>query len=136
RSDGFEYEVEADAEVVDGVATATVLALTAGIDGNTDAGTSVTLVQPVDDVSSAGEVGEAGIAGGVDAETDDDLRARLMQRIQEPPRGGAVNDYERWALEVSGVTRAWVYPGHLGIGTVGVTFVMDNNDPIIPDAAA
>jgi len=38
-------------------------------------------------------------------------------------------------LEVSGVTRAWSSPLYMGIGTIGVSFVRDNDDSIIPNAA-
>jgi uncharacterized phage protein gp47/JayE len=34
-----------------------------------------------------------------------------------------------------GVTRVWVFPGYLGQGTVGVSFVEDGEDPIIPNPA-
>lgn len=70
-----------------------------------------------------------------DTEDDETLRARLIDRIQNPPSGGAANDYTQWAQEVAGVTRAWVLPQHLGPGTVGVAFVRDADNPITPDAA-
>jgi uncharacterized phage protein gp47/JayE len=77
-----------------------------------------------------------GLTGGFDIESDDELRARLFQRLQNPPAGGADHDYERWALEVAGVTRAWVEPLWLGGGTVGVFIAADNapGGPI-PDQA-
>jgi len=37
-------------------------------------------------------------------------------------------------LEVSGVTRSWSSPLYMGIGTIGVSFVRDNDDNIIPNA--
>lgn len=42
--------------------------------------------------------------------------------------------YVAWALEVPGVTRAWVKPEWLGIGTIGLTFVCDDQvGGIIPN---
>lgn len=41
-------------------------------------------------------------------------------------------DYVRWAREVPGVTRAWVLPMHMGIGTVGVCFVCDAQEDPFP----
>lgn len=35
---------------------------------------------------------------------------------------------------MTGVTRVWVYENNQGPGTVGVTFVRDNDSPIIPDS--
>jgi uncharacterized phage protein gp47/JayE len=64
--------------------------------------------------------------GGADPETDDELRARVLQRIREPPMGGDNQDYVRWTLAVPGVTRAWCAPNEMGIGTVTVRFLMDD----------
>lgn len=63
---------------------------------------------------------------GVNEETDDELRVRVLDRIQEPPMGGDASDYEQWALQVPGVTRAWAAPNEMGIGTVTVRFMMDD----------
>lgn len=135
RADGTLYTVTADATVAAGVAVATVNAQAAGAAGNTAAGASVTLASPVAGVQSAGTVDAGGIAGGVDEEDDESLRARLLRRIQEPPHGGNAADYVAWALEVPGVTRAWVYPLRMGAGTVGVAVAADDAaDGPIPGA--
>ena len=44
------------------------------------------------------------LGGGTDTENDDDLRMRVLQRIRQPPQGGANHDYVRWALAVPGCT--------------------------------
>jgi uncharacterized phage protein gp47/JayE len=66
------------------------------------------------------------LGSGTDDETDDELRARILQRIQQPPMGGDATDYVNWTLRVPGVTRAWSYPNEMGIGTVTVRFMMDD----------
>jgi uncharacterized phage protein gp47/JayE len=89
------------------------------------------------------QIGIAGINGsgtitaitdGVNQETDDELRVRVLDRIREPPMGGDAEDYVQWALEVPGVTRAWCAPNEMGVGTVTVRFMMDDvrvtNDPM------
>ena len=132
--DGVQYLTTADAVVVGTSATAPVLAVLAAAAGNRLAGQSLTLVSPVAGVQSTTTAGL--LSGGADVETDDALRARLLARIQQPPQGGAAADYIAWALAVSGVTRAWVYPQELGAGTVTVRFVRDNDGTgaaIIPD---
>lgn len=131
---GLEYATTAELVLVEedpsgGRGTVTVQATAAGASSNLPAATVLELVQPVSGVNSTGAVQSGGIVGGVDTEDDDDLRARLLERIQDPPKGGAAADYELWALEVAGVTRAWVYPQWGGPGTVGVTFVLDD-DPL------
>src|SRR6516162_444963 len=64
--------------------------------------------------------------GGTEQESDDDLRTRIMLRIQNPPMGGCATDYVEWTLAYPGVTRAWAYPLEMGIGTVTVRFMMDD----------
>jgi uncharacterized phage protein gp47/JayE len=64
--------------------------------------------------------------GGTDQETDEELRARILLRIQSPPMGGDANDYVQWALAVPGVTRAWSFPNEIGVGSVTVRFLMDD----------
>ncbi len=135
RADGGEFTTNADATLAGGTATAAVTAINAGADGNTAAATSLSLTSPIAGVNSAAVVAAGGLTAGTDAETDTALRARLIARVQQPPHGGASFDYVTWALEVEGVTRAWVYAQELGLGTVTVRFVRDDDTPsIIPDS--
>lgn len=129
RSDGIEFATQADATIAGGVASADVRAVDAGAAGNTDAGVTLTLVFPIAGVNSSATVDADGLTNGSDVELDESLRARLLLRIQKPPQGGDADDYVQWALDVPGVTRAWCYPLHLGPGTVGVTFMRDDDTP-------
>lgn len=135
RSDGAEYTTDADGIVAGGSVTVAVTASDAGASGDTASGSTLNLVNPVAGINNQATVDVGEIGGGADVEDDESLRVRLLDRIQQPPHGGAEWDYEAWALEVSGVTRAWVYPEYLGVGTVGIIIVDDDSDPIIPDAA-
>jgi uncharacterized phage protein gp47/JayE len=130
--DGVQYQTTEDAVIAAPTATASVSAVVAAAAGNRATGQSLSLVSPVVGVQTTATAGE--LSGGADIETDDALRARLLARIQQPPHGGASYDYIAWALEVSGVTRAWVYPAELGLGTVTVRFVRDLDATPIPDA--
>lgn len=131
---GVEYMTEADATIAAGVALVAVTALIGGGNTNLLAGEYLSLVTPVAGVSSTAVVDVNGLTQGSDQEDDSKLLARLLARIQTPPHGGATHDYINWALEVPGVTRAWVYPGELGVNTVTVRFVRDDDASIIPDA--
>jgi len=124
RADEVEYETTAEVTVASGTAVASISAVDAGDDGNAEAGLLLYLVSPISGVDYQGTA-PAAITGGADEERDDSLRTRLMTRIQTPPMAGAKGDYETWALEVAGVTRAWEYPMELGPGTVTVRFAMD-----------
>lgn len=140
RSDTLEYALAADVTIAAGTGTGTVSASSAGADGNADIGTKLSLVSPVAGVETSVSVIDdgsgGGLTGGTDTETDSALRVRVIERIQEPPQGGADFDYVSWAKEVAGVTRAWVYPLQLGLGTVEVIFVMDNKvGTIVPSAS-
>ncbi|HEU4604059.1 MAG TPA: baseplate J/gp47 family protein [Steroidobacteraceae bacterium] len=134
RKDGIEYETTADATIASGTATAAVICTTEGASGNADAGVALSIISPIAGVTSTAVVAVSGVTNGVDVEKDEDYRARILQRKRNAPKGGSADDYENWALEVSGVTRVWVYRNPMGPGTVGVTFVLDNAVDIIPDS--
>src|SRR5665213_253404 len=135
RSDGKQYKTQSAAALASLTATVSVIALDAGGDGNLDAGTKLTLLEPIAGVTSEATVDTAGITDGVDEEGDPSLLERLLARIQQPPSGGNDNDYEQWARSISGVTRAFALPLYSGDGTVGLTFVLDDNmGSIIPGA--
>ena len=134
RQDGVQYRVLTDGEFIDTSLQPTIVAVEAGAAGDAPAGTPLFLLSPVPGVQSTGAAATA-LDGGLDVETDAQLLSRLLKRIRKPPHGGAESDYELWALEVAGVTRAWVYPLQMGVGTVTVLFVCDGDEDIIPDAA-
>ena len=74
--------------------------------------------------------------GGSDLETKDQLLERVLFRLQGGKLIGKPGDWEAWAREYSGVTRAWEVANLQGAGTVVVYFVFDN-DPvsIFPNSA-
>lgn len=135
RGDGVEYQVQNDGTVSGGTVSVDLLCLTPGDTGNMLSGESLTIVTAIAGITSQGTVDIDGISGGSDEESLDSLRARMLQKIQEPPQGGSKTDYEQWAKSITGVTRVWVYENQYGAGTVGVAFVRDNDTPsIIPSA--
>lgn len=132
RADGALYTLENDFTIaVIGKNSVSVTAVSAGTSGNAASGTALSLISPVPGVA-ADAVAENGFSGGSDLEPASELLARLEFRAQHPPCGGNRYDYERWARECAGVTRAWCQPTWQGPGTVGVTFVMDGNNDIVP----
>jgi uncharacterized phage protein gp47/JayE len=134
------YETTAEATLSAGPTTIPVRALTAGAAGNLDVDEPISFSTAVPGVDGTAVV--VLIDGGVDAEPTDDLRTRVLERIQQPPMGGDSEDYVAWAKEVPGVTRAWSAPLEMGIGTVTLRFVMDdlrsgrNGIPLPDDVAA
>jgi uncharacterized phage protein gp47/JayE len=121
--DDWSFETTAQTDVTSSGTVVPVRSLTYGVGGNRAAGDVL-----VFDTAISGVTGEAPVVeidGGIDAETDDQLRERVLRRIRQPPMGGAAYDYEAWALSVPGVTRAWA-ASEMGIGTVTVRFMMDD----------
>ncbi len=132
RSDGETFTLSADVTLGSaGTGSGAVTDTTPGSNGNTSPGVNLTLVSPVTGIASTATVladGTGnGLSGGADQESSASLRGRVLARIQKPPQGGSVADYYEWTMAVPGVTRAWVLPGWLGVGTVGITFVCDAN---------
>jgi uncharacterized phage protein gp47/JayE len=138
---GQNVEYETLLELVTGLAGTTVpgevRALDPGAIGNLVAGSSLT-VEGIPSVTAV----SVDVTAGVDEESDDNLRIRVLERIRQPPQGGALHDYVRWAKAVPGCTRAWCYPLEMGIGTVTVRVMFDDlradNDgfPLDQDLAA
>ncbi len=138
RVDGAQFLTTADVQMAGVPASVPVVAVKAGTAGDTPAGTQLKLVSPLGGgMSNVATVDTAGITDGTDLEDPEVWRARIKDRIQRPISGGTKSDYEEWAKEVPGVTRAWCSPGEMGPGTITLRFVRDN-DPggLIPDAAA
>ncbi|MEX3020747.1 baseplate J/gp47 family protein [Kluyvera sp. STS39-E] len=136
RGDGYQYTVDAEIKVQDsgeghGGITAVLPNVTddvtgGGANGNADAGTILTLDVNIAGVESQLTLIEAA-TGGADIEDEEAFRSRGLLSWQEPPQGGSDTDYKKWALEVSGVTRAWVKRRLNGAGTVGVYIMCDGN---------
>jgi uncharacterized phage protein gp47/JayE len=134
NENGVEYGTITDALIVGGSANIEIQAIESGIDGNyvrPNPGDTLTLqlISPVseiyDDVNVDGD-----ITGGTDSEDDETYRARILQRIQTIPAGGAEADYVRWATEFTGVERAWCYPLEDGPGTVVTVITASGDDPV------
>lgn len=126
------YAVKTDTVISGMEQTVLVEAVDAGKTGNLAAGEVLTIATPV------GTIGATAISGGIlgetDRESDDSLRARILDRIRQPPGGGDTADYIRWAKQVPGVTRVWVYPGEMGSGSVTLRFMRDGDPDPIPNA--
>jgi uncharacterized phage protein gp47/JayE len=123
---GVLYETLAQITVGTGPTVVDVRAVDPGVAGNLDQGSSLAFVNAIAGVD--GTVTVVDMGGGVDVESDDELRERVLERIQQPPMGGAEYDYVAWAKQVPGVTRAWAAPEQ-GPGTITVRFLMDDLYP-------
>lgn len=135
-NDGMQYRATGDAVSAAGECVVSVICLTAGNDGQRDVDDQITLLSPIAAINSSGAWTETTVTG-TDEETIEALQARMLLAFRTPPQGGAKVDYIQWAEQIAGVTRVWVFPLWLGAGTVGLTFVRDDDGTgaaIIPDA--
>jgi uncharacterized phage protein gp47/JayE len=117
------YETTEQIRVGSQATPVAIRAIDPGAAGNLDQGSLIGFVGAVAGVD--GQVTIVEMTGGVDIESDDELRERVLERIQQPPMGGAAYDYVAWAKQVPGVTRAWAGPEQ-GPGTMTVRFLMDD----------
>lgn len=131
RVDGTRYRILLAATIADEVAAVSLQAVDAGVGASLAVGDQLTLSSAIGGVNSTITVTASAIAGTAE-EQDDSLKTRLLDRIRTPPQGGALHDYVTWALAQPGVTRAWPYGGWMGGGTVGLAFVMDDRENILP----
>jgi uncharacterized phage protein gp47/JayE len=108
-----------------------------GASTNRDSGSTLSLADPIlwPGLGTAWTVDADGLGGGADKEGDDSLRARGMQRKQNPPKGGALSDYERIARAVPGVVKAWAFRRPDAPGFVAVLFLFEGRADLIPITA-
>jgi uncharacterized phage protein gp47/JayE len=131
--DSVGYTTQGDVAIGgDGTVVATVQAAVAGAAGDQATDTQLTFISPVSGVNAVATV--ITLSGGLDLELDDYYRGRIIDHLQAPPQGGSLDDYKQWARQLPGVTRAWARVDWVGAGTVGIVFVFDGRDSIIPTA--
>lgn len=126
--DGLKYTTNKDVIINNGTVIADITAIEIGDKYNipantiieTDAKGNITYVTNVN-----------AITGGTDNESDAAFRARIIQRMQNPPGSGNKADYERWAKEIDGVYYAKIVPLWNGPGTVKVVIGGENGQPVL-----
>lgn len=110
-------------DVVSNIAVVAVQSVEGGTISNGASGT-FSLLDALAGFESTAE-GTAQV-GGLDNETDDAYRLKILQRLQNPPNGGSLSDYERWSYEVAGITRAKAFDLAYGANTVAIRFMRDD----------
>ena len=121
--------------------TVSLRSVTTGEAANLPVGSVLTWVSPPVGVSSTMILTSA-LTGGQARESNTELVARLLFRLQNPPRGGTAADYRHWAeaaVDLAdnnrflNIVRAYVYPLRSGLGSVDVLITIlgsgVNRDP-------
>tara|TARA_R110000787_G_scaffold11537_1_gene38113 strand:+ start:5142 stop:6485 length:1344 start_codon:yes stop_codon:yes gene_type:complete len=113
-----------------------VKAVDTGSNGNSLGGSEFTLVSPLAEVDTSCFVGYNGLALGLNLESDEELRARLLERTSNfsaPFTASGIPVFIKQAI--SGVTRIWVNTATPSPGYVTIYFTRDNDSNIIPTAS-
>jgi len=95
-----------------------IVAISTGSATRKSAGTVLTFVTPISGIESNVELQKDLDEDGTDIEDPGAYRNRILDRIAMPPMGGNAQDYRAWALEVTGIDTAFVFPGRNGLGSV------------------
>lgn len=120
------YTTDSSGLVSGGTLTRAVTASATGEAGNAPEDATGTLTNPIAGVDSTVTVAAGGLTGGTDDEALEAYRTRVLNRMQNPPRGGTAADYTAWISETPTVSvfKSWVYPAGDGVGTVAAAFVV------------
>lgn len=108
---------------------------TFGVEANQPLDAVLSLQSPIAGVDNDAQVDFGELDGGVDQESDTDLRTRLLSRIQNPVAHFSEADIDAEAKTIAGVTRVFVESITPAKGQVTVYFMRDNETPAIPDAS-
>jgi len=128
---GLLYNTTAPGLISAGVATVNVQAAEIGAAYNVP---SATIIQIPTTISGITGVTNSTIAsGGTDDETNTALLARFLNRVRTPSTSGNADNYVEWALQVPGIGLAKTFPLWAGSGTVKVTAIDSNMQPLTTD---
>lgn len=107
--------------------TAQVEALEEGIRYNIPTGRIVKFTTQPPGASSV--FNEEPVSGGTEIEPDEEFSKRILIKARTPSTSGNANHYRQWAMEVSGIGNAKVFPLWDGPGTVKVSVIDMNKMP-------
>ena len=107
-----------------------------GENGNSAGGSQLSLISPIVDVDNTCYLSYDGSSLGLDIETDEELRARLLERTSNFTAPFTASGLPVFIREnIAGVTRIWVQTATPSAGYVTIYFTRDNDSNIIPTAA-
>lgn len=132
-----------DLAASDGIVVVTTEAATIGVDGtvsvpvsadaaygetgNLEAGIRLLTVTPFPEVTR-GTIEAPGLAGGAWAAEPAEIAQATLERIRQPPHGGAGFDYPVWLAAAFDVRAVKVVTDWVGRGSVGVIVAMKDGD--------
>lgn len=100
--------VESETISESGFARLKVISNQPGLKVNLKSQSVLSMSTAIKDIEPKALVLNAGIIGGFDDETDEELRQRLLLHVRHPGQGGSQTDYIKWSQEIPGVGNVWV----------------------------
>lgn len=110
-----------ESKAIAGSGTVLVESVVPGVNGNVGANSIIKLPVTIAGITAINNINPA--TGGYDEETDEALIERYYIALQTPATSGNKYHYRLWALEVSGVGDARVFPLWNGNNTVQVVII-------------
>lgn len=104
-----------------------IIAETVGREGNISPGTLRNIAQPYNGLVTIRQ--PLALTGGLDAESDDDLRERYFAAIRNRSGAGNPDNYKGWALEVNGTKAAKVFRATPSPGSVTIAIASQDGVP-------
>ena len=98
--------------------------VSAGAEGNL----SPQKLQPIEPIMGIDHADVIELMGGVDDETWDELKSRVLEHIRQPPHGGAGFDYQQWLKARFSIHALAVIPDWIGRGSVGLVVAMKDGN--------
>lgn len=123
----FETTQEAVLQAGETMVETTAAAVEPGASGNVAAGTIRAMAVAPVGVSRC--TNPEGFSGGLDEESDEELRERVLETFQRLPNGANAAFYQQGALSFTGVASAQVIPRSRGVGTVDVVIATEAGLP-------
>jgi uncharacterized phage protein gp47/JayE len=132
---GEKYQTTTAAVVSNG-GTVQVQAVNGGEATNLDAGAKLTWDSAsIGNLNQVCTVDSGGLEGGTEADTDDTLRRRLLNKLARPGVGGNASQIEQWAEEASSaVQAAYAYAAVRGPGSYDVAITSSGHTRALSSA--
>ncbi|OOM71097.1 baseplate J-like protein [Clostridium puniceum] len=122
--EGLKYKVTSQGKIVNGKCTLGIKAMEMGSKYNVPSNTIVQIPIKINGIISVTNLNTT--TSGTDRETSEELLERIISKERDESSSGNVYDYEKWAMEVSGVESVKVKPLWKGNGTVKIIVAGDN----------
>jgi uncharacterized phage protein gp47/JayE len=127
-SDATRFITTATATIGSGGTTSVAaVAAIAGAAGNIEAGIRLVTITSYPDITRI-TVEDPGFAGGADEEDYKELQSAVLERIRQPPHGGAGFDYPTWVKDTFAAKAVAVVGDWIGRGSVGIIVAMKDVD--------